>query len=65
MQTHIQVDCRWSPLPSPGSSIFYHPLRGITWVTNRLLNNAINEDDHYKTLVERQMKAYKVYDTRH
>ena len=50
-------------LPSPVMLLFNHPTRGIMPITIRSSINADNDDDHYKALVDRQIKAVKNYDT--
>ena len=50
-------------LPSPGTLLFKYAIRSIMLILNRLPTNSNNDDDHYETLVERQTKGDKNYDT--
>ena len=43
--------------------LFNCPIRGIMLILNRPPVNTHNDDEHYKTLVQRQTKADKSYDT--
>ena len=66
--THIALlQIRSTPLgqglPSPATLLFNHPIKGIMPILNRPPVHTNNNDDHYETLVERQAKADKYYDT--
>ena len=50
-------------LPSPVTLLYNHPVRNIMPVIKRELINANNNDDHYGTLVEIQVKGDKKCDT--
>ena len=50
-------------LPCPATLLFNCPIRGIMPIHSRPSINTNNDDDYYETLVARQAKAHKNYDT--
>ena len=60
---HIRSSPLGPGLPSPATSLFNCPIRGIMTILSRPPINQNNDDEKYKALVKRKTKKDKNHDT--